>query len=662
VRVAKYGVVVILLASAALRFLNLAALGYADHYYTAGVTAMLRGPSNFFYLAAEPGGSISIDKPPVGLWLQAVSAALIGVNGPGVLFPQLAAGILSVALVFALVRRWFGGNAGLIAATVMALSPVSIAVDRNNTIDSTLIFTLLLAAWAFVKATGSDRLPWLLLGAVLVGVAFNVKMLEAYLPLPAFFALYLFTGAGRWYGRIAKLALASLVLLTVSFSWAVAVDLTPRDERPYIGSSQDNSMLNLILWHNGLERVFGTDSDGGILTEFLHLTPPVVNDGASTGGAERGDAIEGARRPPGPEIQPAVSNGPALPRSGVGDPGPFRLITPPLSKEVSWLLPFALVGFAVLLLRSWHSRERFQAAVLWGGWLLVAGAFFSVAGFFHEYYVALLAPPIAALTGAGFVDLWRIRVRHWLVPALLVSAGAVLTFWLQWETVKAFGYEQIWLQAVLALLTAAVFVFLTSLFVRGDPGAAAVGYGGLLATLLLAPGIWSAYTTAYPSVNQSIPNSYVGRPSGPGALAGLTVNPTLLNLLEGGTGTYLLAVPNSMQGADYVIATGRPVLYIGGYLGDDPVADVEQLQKLVESGQLRYVYWSSRGRNFGAAVSEPPISAWTSRACRAVPGYDTTTENAGAPDGTGSGSSSSESFRISLYDCAPRQALAPLNK
>lgn len=161
--------------AAVLRFANLGALGEANHYYTAAVASMLKSWHNFFFVAAEPGGSVTVDKPPVGLWLQAVSAYFLGVNGLGVLLPQLLAGIASVILIYHLVRRSFGAVAGLAAGLVMAITPIVVATDRNNTIDSTLILTLLLAAWGFIKATETGRLRYLALGAALVGIGFNCR-------------------------------------------------------------------------------------------------------------------------------------------------------------------------------------------------------------------------------------------------------------------------------------------------------------------------------------------------------------------------------------------------------------------------------------------------------------------------------------------------------
>src|SRR5258708_21851252 len=190
-----------------LRFANLDAIGQSNTYYTAAVKSMLQSWHNFFFVAAEQGGSVSIDKPPVAWWLQTLSAYFLGVNGFAVVLPQLLAGVGSVILLYHLVRRWFGAAAGLLAALVLAVTPVAIAVERNNTPDALLIFTLLLAAWAFIKATESHRLRFLLLGTLLVGIGFNIKSMQALLPLPALFAMYFFGSQQSWRRKFAQLAL-----------------------------------------------------------------------------------------------------------------------------------------------------------------------------------------------------------------------------------------------------------------------------------------------------------------------------------------------------------------------------------------------------------------------------------------------------------------------
>src|SRR5258708_6334762 len=257
----------ILLLAAGLLFYNLNALGYANHYYTAGVASMLQSWHNFFFVAAEPGASVSIDKPPVGLWLQAISAYFLGVNGFAMVLPEILCGLAAIVVLYHLVRRSFGAVAGLLAALVLAITPIVVATDRNNTIDSSLILTLLLATWAFIKATESGRLRYLLLGALLVGIGFNIKMLQAYLPLPAFYALYFLGARTTFWRKLCSLALASVLLLAVSFAWIAVVDLTPASQRPYVGSSGTNSELNLAIGYNGLQRLIGM---GGNVSSFLN--------------------------------------------------------------------------------------------------------------------------------------------------------------------------------------------------------------------------------------------------------------------------------------------------------------------------------------------------------------------------------------------------------
>jgi len=256
VTVATALVAALTVLSLGLHFYHIGSIGDANVYYTAAVKSMLQSWRNFFFVAAEPGGSVTVDKPPLGFWIEAAFAAALGVSGFSTSLPNILAGAFSVPLLYAMVRRHAGEGAGLTAALVMTLTPVFVATNRNNTIDGMLVFCLLLAAWAFVRATESGRRRWLFLGAFLVGLGFNIKMLQAYLPLPAFYALYFLSSRDGWGRKLLNLVLATALLLTVSFSWAVAVDLTPPDERPYIGSSGDNTVMSLIFGYNGLSRVF----------------------------------------------------------------------------------------------------------------------------------------------------------------------------------------------------------------------------------------------------------------------------------------------------------------------------------------------------------------------------------------------------------------------
>jgi 4-amino-4-deoxy-L-arabinose transferase-like glycosyltransferase len=664
--------VTIVLLAAALRLANLDTLGLANHYYAAAVKSMLQSWHNFFFVAAEPGGSVSVDKPPLGLWLQTLSAAVFGINTFGLMLPQIAAGLLSVVVICRLVRRRFGEVAGLLAALALAITPVVVATDRNNTIDSTLILTLLLAAWAFIKATETARLRYLMVGAALVGIGFNIKMLEAYLPLPAFVLMYLLGAPEGLWRRIAKLALAGIVLLVISLSWAVAVDLTPASERPYVGSSGDNSELNLIVGYNGLNRLEGMFRGGG-----------------TGGGAfSPGGNPAWQRNPPGSSNTPP-GNGPNrngsgfgnssagrfVGRGGIGETGqigPLRLFIPPLSKEASWLLPMGLLGLLLLVIGgrlAWPVVWRHQAAVLWGGWLITAGIFFSVAGFFHEYYLSTLAPPLAALVGIGVVEAWQQRQRHTWLATLLLLGAAGITLLLQYTTAIAFVRTLGWLPLVAVLFTLGTLAIIIANLIFLPQSArswlATAGYAGLVVALLVTPGIWSVLTNLHSSDNQSLPAAYNGRSNGPVSMGQIQVSSDLLDFLQANTQdtTYLMAVPSSMQGADYVLATGRPVLYMGGFMGQDQVLTADSLAHLVESGQLRYIFSDTAGSGrfgggrFGGGfvgIGQADISSWISDHCQAVQGYDVSTHNTGAPDGINGGTGidgARMDMPVSLYDC-----------
>ncbi|MCE1253977.1 MAG: glycosyltransferase family 39 protein [Anaerolineae bacterium] len=720
------GVAVLIILAAGLRFSNLSALGYANHYYTAAVKGMLQSWPNFFFVAAEPGGSVSVDKPPLGLWIQAASAAVFGVNGFGVLFPELLAGVLSVVLVYYLVKRSFGVPAGLLAGLVLAVTPVVVATDRNNTMDSLLIFTLLLATWAFIKATESAKMRYLLLGAFLVGLGFNIKMLEAFLPLPAFFACY-FLGAPEKIGRkLLKLGAATVLLVVVSLSWAVAVDLTPAENRPYVGSSGNNTVLNLIVGYNGVNRLMGMGANrnfqvGAPVTGGNPMLQPGNPNSGSRPQVNGGNMPrsgnnfnDGSSRPGwnnnnngGPQMpnnggmmrQPGNGGGPGGGFGGGGFPGTgragvLRLFTQPLSKEVSWMLPFALFCMALLLFGTrlkWPLALNHRMLVLWGGWLLTGATFFSVAGFFHEYYLSMLAAPLAALVGVGCIQLWQMgKNRFWPAALLLLAAGAgTLAF--QMYTAAQFIQDVYWMNWVwvlfglgAALLLAAVIRDWRSAAARPAlaqagpetlsedghkpwqfwPWLSSIAFSCIMAALLITPGIWSGLTNQYASGNQSLPSAYENNSRGPGQRADLQVNQALLQYLEANTDadSYLMAVPSSMQGADYVISTGRPVLYMGGFSGQDQVLDSDKLQSLVSSGKLRFIYEGGGGRG-GRMDSQN--SSWINEHCSLVQGFDTTTRNSGAPDGTafspnnnnngapGTPGVMGQEMQVSLYDCAP---------
>jgi 4-amino-4-deoxy-L-arabinose transferase-like glycosyltransferase len=321
-----------------------------------------------------------------------------------------------------------------------------------------------------------------------------------------------------------------------------------------------------------------------------------------------------------------------------------------LSNEVSWLLPFGLFGVALLALRSrlhWPVSEKHQALILWGGWLVTSTVFFSIAGFFHPYYLTTMGPPIAALVGIAIVELWRVRENHrWLGLVLIgLSAGITVLF----EIINAAAFYSLpwWVPLQLGLFLIGLVLLLPLDITLGR--ASKIGLACVVAALLVTPAVWSGLTTLNTNGNENLPGAYgsEGMGGGRGGFAGsnnVGVDETLTNYLQANTQgmRYMLAVPSSQGGANYVLATGRGVLYLGGFSGQDPVETPESLSKLVAEGQLRYILMNGRG-GFGGpgGGGQSNISNWVSTTCQPVNNIS-----------TGSAGGFRGGFGGTLYDCA----------
>lgn len=675
----------ILLLSATLHLINLSAIGDANTYYTAAVKSMTQSWHNFFFVAAEPGGSVTVDKPPLGLWIEAAFAFVFGVKGWVVALPNILAGIFSVPLLYSLVKKYLGTSAGLIAALLLVLTPIAIATNRNNTMDGMLVFALLFAAWAFVRATETGKARWLYLGAFIVGLGFNIKMLQAFLPLPAFYALYFFGAKNNWWNKILTIGISGIILLTVSLSWAILVDLTPADQRPYIGSSTNNTVIELILGHNGLSRLLGHTAPGGA---SVPQNSGVAHNGQPTQADSRrpnaeaaappqalaacqnlsagdtctftlgnGNTLNGtcilppqtdqlACAPPGAPTQPPnrapqspANDGGASPFSQeTGEPGIARFFIAPLSKQMSWLLPFALLSLVLAIFGApirLPLEPIHKALLLWGGWLLTCLVFFStIEGIFHAYYTIMLAPPLGALVGSGFSQLWGEQTRwHWRDITLAAAAAGTITF--QIYTAAQYGVTAAWVYLPVLLLLMAV-----GLRFALRPR---TGYVTLLAALLLIPLAWTLLTVSESAPEVNLPTAFNGthqsdnRPANPARNPQQQLTADLLPFLQANTQDtdYMIAVPSSHEGAALVLATGRPVLYLGGFGGSDAVIDAAGLSNLVAAGKLRYILWSGNS-------NQQEIAQWLQNACTPVPQFDSAVQAPNAPN----------NVQITLYRCS----------
>ncbi|OIK07941.1 hypothetical protein BIV60_26885 [Bacillus sp. MUM 116] len=620
------GLSAILLMSFILNFYKLGQEGDGNLYYSAAVKSMLVSWHNFFFNSFDPKGFITIDKPPVGFWLQTLSAYLLGFKGWSLFLPQALAGVLSVALLYHLVARVFGAGAGLLSALFLAITPIVVATDRTNEVDSMLMFVTLIAAWAISKTTEERPLKWLLFAFFLVGVGFNIKMMEAYLVLPAFYLFYMLSVKLTWRQKIVHLLCATVVLAVVSFSWSVIVDSIPSNQRPYVGSTQNNSMVELAIGYNGVNRLIGQQHGA-----YGHLwARQGLHADSKVGGFDRNDGFnnhssigEQTIDHNSQIVQNMPSNGNHFLKSRqTGSSGLLRLFTTPqLVGQLSWLLPVVLISVVSFF---WGSRFRApfdrkrQMVIFWFVWVLTMFIFFShIAGMLNSYYMVMLAPGIAALAGIGLKDMWeRWQTKNkrgsWFLPlALIGNVGFEIS------VVMMYPELRIPLSLVIEVLAFLSLVCLLILKDIGKRGLAIIAvFAGVLA-LVTAPAVWAVSPIQY---GGSVTKPFAGPElKTQSAWKEKMSNPNLENYLKANyrKGTFLAATLDATSAAPLLLDTNLPVMAMGGFKGSDPALTVEKLQKMASVGQIRYFLLQEETRG----NEQSSIINWIRTNCRVVPAY-----------------------------------------
>jgi 4-amino-4-deoxy-L-arabinose transferase-like glycosyltransferase len=618
-RWARPALLALLVATAALYTVGLSRNGWANDFYAAAVQAGTKSWRAFFFGSFDASNFITVDKTPASLWPMELSARAFGLNSWSLLLPQAAEGVATVGLLYAAVRRWAGPAAGLIAGAVVASTPVAALMFRYDNPDALLVLLLTGAAYATIRAVESGRTGWLVLAGTLLGFGFLSKMLQAFLVLPAFALAYLVAGPPGLGRRVWQLIAGGAATLAAAGWWVAIVELTPAADRPYIGGSTGNSVLQLALGYNGLGRL----------------------DGNETGSVGFGGGA-------GPRF--------------AGPAGVTRLFGADMGTQASWLLPAALIGLATLLWlsrRSPRTGRMRAAALLWGGWLLLTGAVFSfMAGIIHPYYTVALAPAIGALTGMGAVAMWRRRGS--LTTRVTLAAGLVVTAWWAFALLDR---APVWLPWLRALVLVCGLAAATAVLVAAPPRGVRAGWRPALAPAVLplafvaglaGPLAYSldtaatAHTGAIPSAGpatagpggagfggQAGAGGGTGAP-GPGGFGGpgggmlrggtgggfggpggglggdTRVAAALTRLLWQGAGGYrwAAATVGSESAAPLQLASGSPVMAIGGFNGTDPYPTLSQFERLVAAGEIHYFVGANRASFGGGSGPASQITAW----------------------------------------------------
>ncbi|WP_247596189.1 MULTISPECIES: glycosyltransferase family 39 protein [unclassified Rhodococcus (in: high G+C Gram-positive bacteria)] len=620
------GLGALLLGTAVAYIWGLGASGWANSFYSAAIQAGSVSWKAFFFGSSDAANSITVDKPPMSLWLMALSVRIFGLNSWAMLIPQALLGVGAVALLWATVRRQFGAAAGLLAGLTLAVTPVAALMFRFNNPDALLVLLMIAAVWAAMRAVEGGRTRWLVLTGVFVGFGFLTKQLQVMLVIPPIALVYLFAGPPKLGKRLLQLFAALGAAIVSAGWWLLIVELWPASSRPWIGGSQNNSILELTFGYNGLGRLSGNETGS--------VTP---------GGAHAGDGTGGAGR------------------SMWGETGITRMFDPSQGGQIAWLIPSALLLVVLgIVLRGKVGREDPQRAALavWGLWLLVTGLTFSfMAGIFHSYYTVALAPAIAASIGAGSVLAWRSRERYWVrigmaVATLVAVATAWILLgrsaefqpWLRW-TILGFGI----LGAVLVLIPAMTRGKLAAASILAMMFAGLAGPTAYTVDTLATPHTGSI-VTAGPDVGgmggfgggmrgdrgtrdgggpgrapgaAGVPGGVTdergttdGRGGGTGdgaggLLQGSTPTEAIISLLDTDAQSYtwVAAAVGSNTASGYQLATEDPVMPIGGFNGSDPSPTLAEFQRYVADGEIHYfIAGGGMGGNKTGTSSE--IAEW----------------------------------------------------
>jgi len=478
VRAARPELVVLIALAAVLNLWALSRNGWANDYYAAAVRSMSSSWHNFLFGSLDRSGVMTVDKPPLALWVQSLSVRVFGYHSLSLLIPQALEGVGGVVLLYDLLRRHLGRIAGCVGGLVLALTPITVAVSRHNNPDALLVLCCLAALWFADRALQDHGTRWMVLAGVAVGLGFETKMLVALVVVPGIVAAWLWIAPRGRPHALRQLFAGGAAMTAVGGAWPLLVELTPAADRPWISGTSDNRVLSLIFEYNGLGRVDG--QAGG------------------PGGLGGGNVFGGS-------------------------PGPLRLLNPALGGQAGWLLGLALVCGAGILISSRLRRcdPRTGPLMILGGSLLITATLFSAAsGIFHPYYVSLLAPFIAALVGAGAGQIASGALNPRVYGPLAIAAGVATEL----LVLHDYPRQLSWLAPVLIGVAA-----ITALAAIGSSGRAVrlSALGGALATLLIAPSIWAVDTLGYATSStfpaggpQGLAMGGAGGPGGPFGRAG----------------------------------------------------------------------------------------------------------------------------------------------
>ena len=636
----KLPIIFILILSFILNMANLKIQGYGNEYYAAGIKSMLTSFKNFFFLSFDPSGFVSLNKPPIGLWIQGIFGKIFGVSGFALILPEALAGTLCVFILYILIKRYFGFIAGIMAALILAITPIYVAVSRTNDFQTILILFMLLSIMPAIKAAKTGNIKYLIVSVIIVGIAFNINRLESFIIIPAIYLTYIFSeseGEKRVIERyvcgitfitqerekvslkakIKCLILATIVLLVVSLSWSFLVDLVPVNARPYVGDSTTNSEIELVLnQHNQVSNKINSninlnyDGDNTLSYNTLNENEFIKN----------------------------YNEWNTIHKDNKTQFGIFRLFQDNnLSDQIAWFLPLAIISLIVSIINKRKiialKSTKNIIIMLFSIWFVTEFLYFSFV-YSNIYDLATLAVPTAALCGIGIkkmIQSYRKNKSMWL------SLSLGLTIIVQYIIVIYYRENLSYLLIHLFYLDLGISIIavFTLFKIRNKEftnnnlknGLIVISIIGCLIIPLIGSSASLVYKTdgifkgaglqLFESKTQQNVNNYMKNYGVEfGGSEDLSKFINFLNENKGENQEYLLVTPSaSVYAQNIILDTGDKVMALGGRTGNDDILTLFAFKQLVREGKVKYVLVGNETNSFNNAS----IMNWVKNVGKVIP-------------------------------------------
>ena len=567
-------ITIIAILSFFLNFYAISNYGYGNEYYAAAILSMTKSFKNFFFVSFDPSGMVSVDKPPLGLWIQAISVLIFGYKGWALILPQALASTASCIMIYILVQKYFSKISAIISSFIFAITPIVVAVSRNNTMDMQLVFVLLLAAYFLFKSIEKNKPRYLIIAGILIGLGFNIKMLQAYMVVPAFAIIYLIFSKQKFSKRLFTGILTTVIMLAVSLSWAIIVEFYPSSDRPYVDSSSNNSIFELIIDHNGTERILGRDNSSSSQKQ------EIKNNEDSQG-------------------KNSTHNSPN--DDYIGNASPFRLWITNIYGQISWLLIMTLASIIISIkkIKVTESSMKEVTYIFWEICFFTMFIFFSFAGFYHRYYLCMIAPSIAILSGIGIPKMISCFKEKSSWKQFILPISFILTMILEINHILQYEELPSFIKALVFISTALCILFITLYYLKKNiKNLIHLISITLFSAILIAPLYWAITPVIYvpnlvkpsagPDIGTSDSKNINANTKGSSLSSDEDFALQQYLVLHYKKGSFLIVASRSNDIAKLIINTGLPAYAYGGFSGNDNSLTLEKLKEYVADGKITY--------------------------------------------------------------------------